>query len=513
MEDTNLNGESKSEFMLVRSEDHALSWRARDLLTTGFRHERLLLSCFCGIVLFAVFATIVVPLQYQSEAKILVKHERAELLVTPGAEHIERDYTIGGEELNSELELIRSEDLLHKVVIVCGLAAPARDGHREERNTAEAVANLRSRLEVEVMHKSNILSVKYASGSPELSKRVVDTVVSSYLDKHVAAHNSNELEFFDQQVEQYRKELEKAEAVLADFSQRKGGAVSPATQREALLQKQNEFNATLQQTHSAIAETRERIRTLERESQSTALRVTTQMRSADNPALLQDLKSTLLKLQLKHTELLAKYQPTYPLVQEVEQEMANTRTAIATADSNPLRDQTTDVNPTRQWLESELAKAKTELRSLESRANNMTSIVQNYDREAHYMDDQQLRYGDLVRNAKSAEENYQLYVRKREEARISNALNQRGILNVTVIEPATYPYIPKRSRVSYLLAGLILAIISTSGLLFALELVNNTFRTPRELERFVQVPVLAAVPLENWQSSAGQRNPLKECNE
>ena len=363
------------------------------------------------------------------------------------------------------------------------------------------------------MHKSNILSVKYTSRSPELSKRVVDTVVSSYLEKHVAAHNSNELEFFDQQVEQYRKELEKAEAALEDFSQRKGGAISPATQREALLQKQNEFNAILQQTRSATAETRERIRTLEKESQSTALRVTTQIRSADNPQLLQDLKATLLKLQLKRTELLAKYQPTYPLVQEEEQEIANTREAIASAESSPLRDQTTDVNPTRQWIESEMAKAKTELRSLESRANNMASIVENYDRDAHHMDDQQLRYGDLVRNAKSAEENYQLYVRKREEARISNALNERGILNVTVIEPATYPYMPKRSGAFYLLGGLILAIIVTSGLLFTLEHVDNTFRTPRDLGRFVQVPVLAAVPLEHWQSSAGQRKPFKEFNE
>ena len=76
----------------------------------------------------------------------------------------------------------------------------------------------------------------------------MDAVVSSYLEKHVAVHNSNELAFFDQQVAKCREEFEKTKAILSEFSQSNGGVVSPAAQRDALLQKQNEFNATLQQT-------------------------------------------------------------------------------------------------------------------------------------------------------------------------------------------------------------------------------------------------------------------------
>jgi uncharacterized protein involved in exopolysaccharide biosynthesis len=502
MEEADLNRRSEEGLILVRGEDRSLFWSARGLLAAGFRHKRSLISCFCGILLLAALAAILGPREYQSEAKILVKHERADPLVTPGAERAEaHDYAISGEELNSEVELIRSEDLLRKVVMACGLAGQSTDEHKQQRNIAGAVVRLSSRLKVEVMHKTNILSVAYTSPSPELSARVVNTVVSSYLAKHVAVHSSSELEFFDLQVAQYRKELEKAEDALAAFSQRKDGVVSPATQREAVLQRENEFSAMLQQTRSGVAETRERIRTLEEEAHSTPSRVTTQLRSTDNPQVLQDLRATLLKLQLKRTELLTKYQPNYPPVRELEQEIAETEAALSSAESSPLRDQTTDVNPTRQWIDSELPKAKAELRSLESRVSNLANTVQNYDREAHYMDEQQLRHEDLVRNAKSAEENYLLYVRKREEARITNALDQRRILNVTVIEPATQPYLPNRSGTSYLLKGLILALVVTAGMLFMLEHVDNTFRTPRELEHFLPVPVLAAVPVEHRLSS------------
>jgi uncharacterized protein involved in exopolysaccharide biosynthesis len=321
-------------------------------------------------------------------------------------------------------------------------------------------------------------------------------VIAAYLQKHVSVHDSSELAFFDQQVSKYHEDLQTAETALSDFSQRKGGAVSPEAQREALLQKQSEFGATLEQTRSQISETTARNQTLENEAEREPDRVTTQVRKLDNPQLLQDLKATLLKLELRRTDLTSKYKPTYPLVQEVDQEIAKTQAAIASAESSPLRDQTTDMNPIRQWINSELAKGRAELRSLQSKADTLTHVVAEYDREARAMDEQQLQYADLLRNSKSAEENYLLYVRKREEARITNTLDQSRILNVRVIQPATSPFLPTQSRIYYLALGLIFAFGVTAGLLLALEHVDNTFRTPHQIERLLQIPVLATLPVE-----------------
>jgi uncharacterized protein involved in exopolysaccharide biosynthesis len=485
--------------LMVRQQHRPPVLNVRDLLATGFRYQRVLVSCFLGIVLLAALVAFLIPRQYESEAKILVKHQRVDPVLTPGADQVQtRESVISGEELNSEVELIRSDDLFRKVVIECGLVRPANGQVELERNIGEATAPLRSRLKVEVLPKTNMLSIRYSSRSAELSARVVDTVVSSYLEKHVAVHSSSDLGFFDQEVAKYSDELEKAEAALSEFSQGKNGVVTPQAQRDAMLQKQNEFEAMLQETRSQISETNARIRTLEKEAALAPDRVTTQVRSSDNPQLMQDLKATLLKLELKRTELLAKYKPTYPPLQELEQEIATTEAALSSAKSSPLRDQTTDVNPIRQWTDSELAKAKAQLQSLDSRADNLSRIVETYKRQAVAMDGQQLRYGDLVRNAKSAEENYALYTRKREEARITHVLDQHRILNVTVIQPATHSYIPNRSRASYFLVGLALATVLTAGLWFTLEHADNTFRTPQQLEQFVQIPVLATVPVVPW---------------
>ncbi len=63
--------------------------------------------------------------------------------------------------------------------------------------------------------------------------------------------------------------------------------------------------------------------------QSIKPRMTTVVRNSDNPQLLEQLKSTLLNLELKRTELLTKYEPTYPLVQEVDQQIADAKRAIS----------------------------------------------------------------------------------------------------------------------------------------------------------------------------------------
>jgi len=342
-----------------------------------------------------------------------------------------------------------------------------------------------------------VISVLYSSSSADRSARVVNSIVSAYLEKHVEIHRlSDQLAFFDRQVDEYRKQLEGSEAALAAFS-RDGGAVSPGTQREAMLQKQSEFNATLEQTRSGIAETSERIRNLKKQLLTTPGRLTTQSKNADNPQLLQDLRATLLRQQLQRTELLSKYQPSYRPVQELQKKISQTESAIAAANDTPLRDRTTDINPVYQWIQSELAKSQADLRSLEMRATSMTSIVGRYNHDAQQMDEQLLHQQDLLRQQKTAEDNYLLYNRKREEARIASAMDQRRILNVSVMQAATFPYLPKHSTLSLLLLGFILALLVTAAVAFFLEHTDDTFRTPRQVEHFLQIPVLAAVPLDN----------------
>jgi uncharacterized protein involved in exopolysaccharide biosynthesis len=210
---------------------------------------------------------------------------------------------------------------------------------------------------------------------------------------------------------------------------------------------------------------------------------------------LAQLKSTLLTLELKRTELLEKYDPSYRLVQEVGREISQTLDAIANADQRGVREETTDRDPTHEWLRTEMAKARADLVGLEARASVMSSAVRALHDKALKLDRASVVQQDLLRVAKADEESYLLYHRKREEASIADALDQRRIVNATVAEAAVVPLAPAGlpAGVKLVLASVVATLLSL-GLGFVTEYFDPSFRTPGEVQDYLDMPVLASIP-------------------
>ncbi len=186
-------------------------------------------------------------------------------------------------------------------------------------------------------------------------------------------------------------------------------------------------------------------------------RMVTQVRNADDATLLSQLRANLLTLELKRTELLGKFEPSYRPVQEIETQIAQTRAALAVAEKSQLHEETTDRDPTHEWTREELAKAKADLAGLQARAQATALTVQSYRANARSLERNEVVQDDLIRTVKATEENYLLYRRKEEEARISDALDRRRIINVAIAEAATVPSLPSSHR------SLTLARGATSG--------------------------------------------------
>src|ERR1700730_12855808 len=95
-----------------------LSFTVRDFVPIGFRHKRLLVLSFLGIFLGVLLSALFLPARYRAETKLLVKRERLDPVVSPeqNAPMMFKD-TVSEEELNSEVELIESDDVLRKVVV------------------------------------------------------------------------------------------------------------------------------------------------------------------------------------------------------------------------------------------------------------------------------------------------------------------------------------------------------------------------------------------------------------
>jgi uncharacterized protein involved in exopolysaccharide biosynthesis len=157
------------------------------------------------------------------------------------------------------------------------------------------------------------------------------------------------------------------------------------------------------------------------------------VRNGDNPQL-QEKKSKLLELELKRTELLVKFQPSYRLVQEVDDQIAQAKSAIAAEDLQLLRDELTEQNPEYEWASAERLKGEVEQQSLEERHMVTRVQVARYQLAAEKLGEIAVTQDDLERKLKAADDKYLLYANEREEARIGDALDDDGILNVALAE-------------------------------------------------------------------------------
>src|SRR5208283_153963 len=111
----------------------------RDVVAPVFRHRRLVAVSFLGIFLASIVAAFFLPKQYQAEMKILVKRERVDpVLTSDKTTIIDSRSEVTEEQVQSEVELLRSRDLLENVVKASGLVSA--DNSQDVRGQSVSLA-------------------------------------------------------------------------------------------------------------------------------------------------------------------------------------------------------------------------------------------------------------------------------------------------------------------------------------------------------------------------------------
>jgi uncharacterized protein involved in exopolysaccharide biosynthesis len=483
----------------------------RDAVAPLFRQRRIAIVVFCGILGGALLAAVLVPSKYESEMKILVNRDRADDVVTPNADPRivpGQAATVTDADLNSEVELLKSHDLLEQVVLACGLESQRKGfwggilakldalhgSEAKQRQIARAVETLESRLSVEPLKKTSLIRASYSSTNPQLAARVLQTLADLYQEKHAEVQRpAGTFDFFEREADYYESELAAREARLLHFDAA-NGLIDATTQKQLALQQISQLEIKLEQDRASTLAAQDRIRELKAEQSAFPQRQTTVMRKSDNGELLAQLNSTLLSLELKQREMLAKYAPDYPLVVEVNAQVADARRALADAQRQPIEEITTDRTPAQDWMATEITKAETDRAAMIAQAASIEEDLRESREMALKLGRESAEQEDLARDVKTSEQNYVLYLGKQEEARISDLLDRKRIVNVSIAEKATVPAFPTRSWAWILTLGLFSASAVGAGAAYAADRFDPMFRTPEELGRYLDLKVLAAIP-------------------
>lgn len=477
----------------------------RDLAAVFFRHKNLFLATFASVFAAGVLYSVLFP-SYTAEMKMVVRHGRIDPAVTPAQTSLPqlRETEISEEELNSEAELLRNEDVLREVIGRSGLAERdsllARLWSEEPASRmARAVQFLQRKLRVQPVRKSQLIRISYSSTDPQLAALVLRTLAAVYLQRETQLQRpAGQQPFFREQVEQTRASVRAAQNDLIRFTATQN-VTSAALERDLTVQKLADMQSEVFRLQALIAENQERARSLDAKLRELPPRRVVQARSADNPQLQEKLKSRLLELQLRRTQLMTRFQPSYRLVQEVDQQIAQTTGAIQAEQLTPLRDQVTEDDPDYVWASSQRIRTAVELNALEQRESLARTQLAAYQAKARTLVARALEQSDLEQRARVAEERFLLYARKQEESRISDALDEKGILNAVVAQEPQVPALPSRSLWASLAFTVITALAFSTSAAFVADYLDPSFRTPSEVATVLQLPVVAFLPAETQQ--------------
>ncbi len=496
------------EFTMVEpdNEQRQSSLKFNDVLFIFLRHKWMISVCaVLGIGGAAAFYCLFPPV-YESRAKLLVRY----VVDRSTVDNLDSSAKPAGAQadnlMNSEVEILTSLDLATQVAEEIGVKR-ILGGSRGEATKDEAARALSKGLSVTSLKGSNIISISYKNGDPQLATLVLDELVKFYFDKHLEIHRSvGSFDLVSRQTAQLRTELSRTEEELQKMKET-AGITSPTEDTSAVASELTKTQEELDSAETELASQQARVRELEEWNTGAAIKP-----AADNgtpqpsTAVIEEyrsLVSRVAQLRQTETELLSRYTAqnrTVKVKQAQIEELENQRREIEQKYPNILASvpsTTTSGDGARPDLVSERARlvgvqAQTEM--LKSRLNSLKD-------RAKVLAEYGPRIEQLERTKGVQEGNYKYLEASLEKARIDETLDPTRMPNISVVQTPS-PAVKASEGMGKIALG-----IGAGGVLLGITLaslielvLDRTVKRSHELETRLRVPLLLTIPYFNGNS-------------
>jgi uncharacterized protein involved in exopolysaccharide biosynthesis len=321
----------------------------------------------------------------------------------------------------------------------------------------------------------------------------VNRAAELYLEQQIKVRKTQGIgEFYDEQEKKLRAELLKAEEMLKAFQQKEN--IIDATQEvNADLTALAAFERNLKETDSLIRETEQKIATLDDQLKQQKATISSGQSITVNPVY-EQIRGKITQLELERDGLLQRYTADDRLVRDKEAEIAELKKKLATVKETAVGSENITLNDVHRRILNELLASRVQLRALNEKKINLTRQVGTYSMTAADKKRKGFEYDRLLREVNNKKENLDLYKKRAEEARISDAMDERKFSNAYILERATVP-LPRADYNALLLMAItiVVAMGIAVAAAFGLEYLNKTLRNEDDIEEQIGLPVLATI--------------------
>lgn len=461
----------------------------RDILTVLFKRKGLILLFIVVVVVGVYLCNLVWPKTYESVAKVQLLRGRETLQpTTPLTDSATTPLiSMTEDDVNTEIQLIYSTDVLREVVDEAGLAEGfgGRSGglgaivsgtrntwngilvglglrERDDRTEA-AIQLLKSAVAVSAIKDSYTMEIRCRMGSPELAKSVLEILLEKYKAKHdeVFRTPANVTDVLEMKLSEFRQQWADAQNALKQF--REQNNVYGLEDERKLLVEQYAKAKNLQTQLAAIG-------TVPAEDAlNNDSAIMAQLGRETESSVITELRLRVLELLLRRNEQVTSKGPNHPDViginRQIEEAVKRLNDAIANA----------------------TAATQNQIQELETRLKALNSVIDQHDA--------------LQEEAKIQQDSYTFFAERVQEARVNSELSSAGVNNIVVVSKPNQPTNPIRPRKLFnLVLGLIAGIVGGIGLAFFLDYLDHGLKTPEDIEHYLGVPPVGSF----FKSSGGK---------
>jgi len=341
---------------------------------------------------------------------------------------------------------------------------------------AELVDQFLDALGVQPVRNTRLVEVNYTCSDPVLAADAVNAVAAEFIDLHFQDKYSATIratEFLENQLQDFKVKVEKSEESLVQYAHAHN-ILNLADQENVVIQKLADLNEEMTKVESemiAKSAEYERIKTVSVEDFPAGL-VTEKI---------SGLEANENELRQKLASLTRRYGHRWPDVQQAQEELAQVSDQLNREKEQALRQAIADY---------EVATV---------RQKRLADALARQSQLADQLNRDSIQYNILRREVETNKQLYEGLLQRLKEAGVSAGLKSS---NINVIDQGEVPRrVFRPNKAANLFFGLIFGLVLSVGLAFFLDYLDNTLKTPEEVEKKLALPSLGVIPRFNVRDS------------
>ncbi|MCA1793299.1 MAG: polysaccharide biosynthesis tyrosine autokinase [Desulfobacteraceae bacterium] len=357
---------------------------------------------------------------------------------------------------------------------VSGVENPMPDVYAVPPTKADILASVvKKNISVTPVQNSRILQIGFLSKNPAVAMNVANALSQAYTDELIDMQMSvsgYSIGWMTQKAEVQRKKLEESEKKLHQY--KKDHDIVTIEDRVTVLpERMSDISRQLtaaETTRKELSAIYNQVRNVKKENLETIPAV------AESVSV-EFINQKILAAEQKISELSKKYGAKHPRMISAQNELKG------------LKDSKYEE------LEKVVQTIRNEFQLAQAHELSLKAALDTTRFEAEQLGEKSIQLGMLQRKVDTNRYLYDALVKKMEERDITER-NQS--VNVWVIEEAKLPVNPaKPNKKRNILLGIILGLFGGIGLAFFFEYLDNTIKTPEDVEEKFDVPVITTIDL------------------